>query len=85
MKLWDDFGINRMHDFITQIGVSLETAKQLYSCMPTKLYNDLKAELFKKAEDFDLEDIFFNSYRRQLDTYQSFACSDYCSAVTAAL
>lgn len=24
MRLWDDFGINKMHDFITQIGISLE-------------------------------------------------------------
>lgn len=52
MRLWDDNGLNRMHDFITQIGVSLEQAKQLYTFMPTRMYNDIKGELFKKAEEF---------------------------------
>jgi hypothetical protein len=77
LKLWDDFGINKMHDFITQIGISLEDAKQLHSYLSTKAFNDMKTELFKKAEDFELFDITFNSYKKQIDTYESFTCSDY--------
>lgn len=42
LKLWDDFGINKMNDFITQIGVSLEDAKQLHCYLSTKSFNDMK-------------------------------------------
>ena len=85
MRLWDDFGVERLNDLITQIGLSLEEAKQLYSYMSTKQKNDIKGAFFKKAVEFDLLDIYFNSFKRQVDTYHSLFCSDYCWAITTAL
>lgn len=47
--------------------------------------NEIRQELLKKAEDFELFDICFSSFKKQTDTYESFVCSDIVYAITAAL
>jgi hypothetical protein len=47
--------------------------------------NEIRQELLKKAENFELYDICFSSFKKQMDTYESFACSDMFYAITAAL
>lgn len=33
MELWQDRGLNKLHEFIHNIGISLQDAKQLYKYM----------------------------------------------------
>lgn len=85
MRLWSEDGKRTLSDFITKIGISQDQAKQHNAFMLSQTLNDFKKEILKKAEEFQLFDVCFMSFKRKIDNFDVFSATDYSCALTAAL
>lgn len=85
LELWQDRGLNRMHEFIHTIGISLQDAKQLYKYMPVEAQKKLDSSIFTAAEKFALLDVAYYSFARNLDYSAPFMASDVVYVLTATL
>lgn len=85
MKLWNETGKNKLHEFLTRIGISLEDARQLYKFMSKDSQYKLKTEILTQAQKMELEDVMFDSFARHIDPTFLINSSDICCAVSAIL
>jgi cell division control protein 45 len=69
LNLWDQNGIDKFHELLHLIGISLSEAKQLFKFMPKDTVEKLETRIFTYAENprFNLLDIAFESYSKQVD------------------
>lgn len=85
LRLWEDKGLQRLHEFIHAIGVSLQEAKQLYKYMSAESRKKLEHNIVPAAEKMDLFDVTFLSFMKQADYSASFMASDYYHILTSVL
>ncbi len=49
LGLWNDKGINKLHEILTKIGISLEQSKQQYKYMLKEMKDSLEEKIFPAA------------------------------------
>ena len=85
LRLWEDKGLNRLHEFIHAIGISLQEAKQLYKFMSSDSQKNLEHNIIPAAEKLDLLDVTFISFMKQADYSATYMASDYYYILTSIL
>ncbi len=85
LHLWEDKGLNKLHEFIHNIGISLQEAKQLYKYIPKESQRKLEDSIYASAEKFQLLDVAYHSFVKQVDYSAAFTASDYYYLLTAVL
>lgn len=85
LQLWQDRGLNRLHELIHTIGISLHEARQLFKYMPAENQRKLEASIIPSAEKFGLFELAYMSFTRNVDFTASFMASDLCCLLVAVL
>ena len=85
LGLFNDKGVTKLHQILTKIGVPLEHAKQQYKYMLKENKQSLENNLFTIAEDYNLVEIMYESFMRQIDTNSAYMASDYHYLITTLL
>ncbi len=85
LGLWNDKGINKLHEILTKIGISLEQSKQQYKYMLKEMKDSLEEKIFPAAENYNLVEITYESFMCQTDNSSAYMASDYYYFITAIL
>lgn len=85
LNLWKEPGQKSLRDFLLQIGIPLDQAKQKFSFMDPELKSELTDRIRKKAETFGLGEILQHSFVRQYDSKTQFSSHDMAYSVSSLL
>lgn len=85
LNLWKEPGQKSLRDFLLQIGIPLDQAKQKFSFMDPELKSELTDRIRRKAETFGLGEILQHSFVRQYDSKTQFSSQDMAYAITSLL
>ena len=87
LNLWEQAGINKLNEFLNLIGLSLNESKQLYKYLSKESIDKLENDVLTCAQNprFNLFEIAFQSFSRQVDYGIEFMASDYYYAISAIL
>jgi|LakMenEpi03Aug12_release.lakeMendotaPanAssembly.Ray.scaffolds.fasta_scaffold220510_1 cell division control protein 45 len=84
-NLWEDRGRQRLHEFLQRIGISLSEAKQLYKYMSQESQKKLENFIIPTAESFQLFEVAYMSFVRNVDYSATFMASDFCHILACVL
>lgn len=85
LKLTKDKDQNRYKEFMAQLGVPLEQAKQKYQYMEPDLRQSLKRRILDKSHLFSIEKILVSSFICQINDAFQISALDMAYAVSALL
>lgn len=85
LRLWQDMGKRELNRFFAMLGIPSEEYNQQYRFMNPKYKEILKSKIIEIAPKFDLENILFSSFVRQIDNKTQMNAADMVYAITSLL
>lgn len=85
LKLWQDLGKRELSKFFAMMGIPADQYNQQYKFMDYEYKNILKEKITEIAPKFDLQNLLFSSFVRQIDNKLQINASDMVYAITALL
>ena len=84
-KIWTLKGKQKLSEFLAELGLPLNQAKQKFATMDLGLRNDVRAMFEEKADKYGLEDITYQSFTAAFGFRHKFCASDVVYAIIALL
>ena len=85
MGLAKEPGQKELMNFLIQIGVPIEQAKQQYAYMNPEIRNKIRHNIMEISDKFGLNDITMASYSRQFNSQMQLSATDCAYAATSLL
>jgi cell division control protein 45 len=85
MRLWQELGKKELSKFFAMLGIPPNEYEQQYRFMSHKYKENLKNKIMEIAPKFDLENILYPSFIRQIDNKTQLNAADMVYAVTSLL
>lgn len=85
MKNWKEEGRQQLRRLIAKLGIPLEESQQKFSCVSPRFKESLKEKMSEVAHEFNLTDIFANSFTFCIDHRTMLHNFDLAHAINAVL
>ena len=84
-RIWTELGKRNLYKFFATLGIPIEQWQQQYKFMDLKYKTILNKNIAEVASEFDLQNLLFSSFIRQLDWKTQINASDMVYIITSLL